>query len=86
MQDAGFQWWWVVLTAVFFGVGFGLSWMRMKKRVMARYQKALEDEVKRQVQAEILRRITQGPELQQVVERAMNEAAQTTTDTEVPRE
>lgn len=56
-------WLWIGLTAVCFAVGFGLSWVRMKRRVIARYEDALKERVKQEVRDEILRRVAQGPEL-----------------------
>lgn len=55
---------WLLFIAPCFVVGFAYSWMRMRKRIMQRYQQAVEKEIMKQVQQEILRSITQGPELQ----------------------
>tara|TARA_R110000787_G_scaffold6770_6_gene23496 strand:+ start:6361 stop:6603 length:243 start_codon:yes stop_codon:yes gene_type:complete len=56
-------WFWIALTAVCFALGFALSWIRTKRRVTARYQAAVEAQIKRRIQEEILRRVTGGPEL-----------------------
>ena len=63
MQNESIHWGWIVLTAICFAVGFGASWYRMRKRVMQRYQVVIEQELKKRIREEIVKRVTQGPEV-----------------------
>ena len=54
---------WIIFTAVCFGVGFMLAWRGQKKRIQARYVAAVEAELKKRLAEEVVRSITQGPEL-----------------------
>ena len=73
-------WFWIALTAVCFALGFALSWVRTKRRVTARYQAAVEAQLKRKIQEEILRRVTSGPELKADPGGAQTPSAQKTKD------
>lgn len=62
----------VLLSAVFFGAGFGLSWVRARRRVRARVEARLRDEVHKRAAEEVLRRLEEG-ELASRIDAAMRE-------------
>lgn len=51
----------IILTLACFALGFVLSWIRVKRRINARLDAVLSREIQRRAEAEILRRITEGP-------------------------
>lgn len=65
----------IIITAVCFGVGFGLSWMQARKRVIKRYEEAVQKELQRRVAEEVLKRVAQGPELGDTIRRAADAEA-----------
>lgn len=62
----------VLLSAVFFGAGFGLSWVRARRRVQARMEARLREEMERRIAEEVLQRLQDG-ELAERVDAAMRE-------------
>ena len=62
----------VLLSAVFFGVGFGLSWVRARRRVQARMEARLREEMERCIAEEVLQHLQDG-ELAERVDAAMRE-------------
>lgn len=62
----------VLLSAVFFGAGFGLSWVRARRRVQARMEARLREEMERRIAEEVLQRLKDGG-LAERVDAAMRE-------------
>ncbi len=53
--------WLVVLaTAVAFGLGFALSWIRMRRRIQARMNQQVEVEIRRQIQQRVMHELSGG--------------------------
>lgn len=76
---------WLVLvsTALAFGVGFALSWRRMRRQLQLRIDQQVEAEIRRQIQQRVLDELSQG-RMQKPVARAARDASaaqQTNTET-----
>lgn len=71
----------VLLSAACFGVGFGLSWVRARRRVQARMEARLREEMEKRLAEAVLQRLEEG-ELAERVDAAMREelAEQASTD------
>lgn len=72
---------WVLFILLCGVSGFAYSWMRARKRILQQYEKAVEKEMSQRIQQEILRSITQGPELQERVIKAAAGEVDTKTST-----
>lgn len=57
--DSPLVMWGLFMVACFVG-GFGYSWVRQRRRIMQRYQQAVQDELVKRIQQEVLRRLVQG--------------------------
>jgi len=53
-------WLWVVLTAAGFAAGFGIAWIRLKRRLQARMNEAVMAEVKRRIEEKVLEELRHG--------------------------
>lgn len=67
--------WFVILaTAVAFGLGFALSWIRLRRRLQARINEQVELEIRRQINARVADELSQGP-MRDHIERAAKAAS-----------
>ena len=64
----------VLLSALFFGLGFGVSWVRARRRLRARMTARLQEEMERRIAQEVLQRLHDG-KLAERVDAAMREEA-----------
>lgn len=70
----------LLLSAAFFGVGFGLSMIRARRRVRAQLQQRLQEEAHKRMAEEVLRRLREG-ELEQRIDAALRDEL---ADSEAP--
>lgn len=50
----------VLFSALAFGVGFGLSWVRARRRMQSRVEAKLQAEMQKRMAEEVLRRLREG--------------------------
>lgn len=62
----------LLLSAVFFAAGFGVSWVRARRRVQARMEARLRGQMERRIAEAVLQRLRDG-ELAERVDAAMRE-------------
>lgn len=61
-------------TAVAFGLGFALSWIRLRRRLQARINEQVELEIRRQINTRVADELSQGP-MRSHIERAAKAAS-----------